>query len=163
MCRKGKIFLFLVVVIFLYSCKRTEVDCDCVAPNTPTGRWYFIGYVKADNISTTETKAKYPFNAYIEFDQNERKMEGKMAVNLITANYKFENRTDDFRGNDLTFQQLGSTKIAVTDSQGIFEQIFFENLLRVTSYEITKEGNLLLFDKKPNTNETMIFRKQDNN
>lgn len=150
---------FLLLLFILISCKRTGVNCECVPPKTLGGNWYFVGYVKADKISINEVKPQHPFETYIQLDEMTKKMEGKMAVNLISANYIFLNRTNDYRGNDLIFNQLGATKIAVTDSQGAFELLFFEKLLKVTSYEITNEGNLLLYDKKPNTDETMIFRR----
>lgn len=151
--------LVIIFVFLLFGCE-TIKDCSCAPPITLQGRWTFIGFAKADNIKITETKPQHPFETFIQFDNADgQRIEGRMAVNLISGNYTFLDRTDDFRGNDLLFKQLGSTKIAVTEAQGVFEQKFFSQMNLVTSYEISKEGVLLLFDKKPNTNETMVFRK----
>jgi META domain len=153
--------LSIILIFVIFSCKNViEEECSCIAPITLQGRWNFIGFVKADGIIITETKVQHPFNSFIQFDNTDgQKMSGRMAINLISGNYTFLDRTNDFRGNDLQFQQLGGTKIAVTQEQGIFEQQFFNQMNLVTSYEITKEGVLLLYDRRPNTNETMIFRK----
>ncbi len=155
----SKIVGFLLVFFLIISCKRTGINCECVPPKVLNGNWYFVGYVNTDKITINEIKPQHPFDTYLLFDEKTKTMEGKMAVNLISANYNYLDRTNDYRGNDLTFNQLGSTKIAVTDTQGAFELLFFEKLLKISSYEITNDGNLLLFDKKPNSSETMVFKK----
>lgn len=154
-------YFSVILIILTFSCNNLDIEeCSCIARSTLQGRWNFIGFAKADSIKITETKPQHPFETYIQFDNtNGQRIEGRMAVNLISGNYTYLDRKDDFRGNDLQFQQLGGTKIAVTQEQGIFEQKFFNQMALVTSYEITKDGILLLFDKRPNTNETMIFRR----
>lgn len=148
-----------ILFVSLGACQTTVTEeCDCIVPITLSGRWYFVGYAKADGISEKDTINKHPYNTFIDFDAVSKKVEGIITENTFKANYNFLVRENDFRGNDLSFEDLIKTTLAIDTDKTAFEEKFVTQLSKTTNFDVKDSGHLLLYQKFPNPVEVMVFK-----
>ncbi|WP_431243003.1 META domain-containing protein [Flavobacterium sp. P21] len=119
-----------VLMVLLTSCKASK---DASSGGNLFGTTWELEYISGARIAF---EGLYPNKKpEITFDQKETKVFGNNGCNGYSAPYTL-------KGNSLTFGEPGPSTLMFCDGGG--EQQFLQQMKKITSYSIDKDGKLIL-------------------